>query len=70
MLSSSEKEFEQPALAQHSPQFPESEEGNEKGNDHQIADEHLIYVHTNPLMKCESFNRFFENVKGCHKQAE
>ena len=67
MLSSSEKEFEQPALAQHSPEFPESEEGNEKGKDHQIPDEHLIRAHTDPLVERQSFNRFFENVKGTSK---
>jgi hypothetical protein len=69
-LSSPKKHVEELAFPQHSPQFPESEEGNEKGKNDQVSDEHLIYVHTNPLMECESFNRFFEDMKGCHKQAE
>jgi hypothetical protein len=70
LLSSPEKQVEELALTQHSPQFPESEEGNEKRKDDQIADEHLIDAHIDPLVERQSFNRLFENVKGCHKQAE
>ena len=70
LLSSPEKQVEELALTQNSPQFPESEEGNEKGKDDQIADEHLIHAHIDPLTERQSFNRFFHNMKACHKQAE
>ena len=65
-----EKEVEKLGLAQNSPQFPESEKGNENTKAHQIADEHLIHAPTRPLMEEYSFQQFFQNVEGGHKQGK